>query len=154
VLIQEQDLFAFEHQSGRRSVASSIGGRDKIQDELRYTTEVDEMAIDSTATTMEYSSLPTGDRRQPSSPPTDGPSSPDYHTDDMDVDYSIPARAWDDHIRQFETEVPPQKLPDREEETRRAGDNQNIRLNSRPPSLDVYTPQVCLKFKLYVDVWF
>jgi hypothetical protein len=150
LLIKDQDLFAFEHTSGRRSVSSSIGGRDKIHDELRYTIEADEMAIESTAVRSPfYGSIEPGERRKPTSPPVDAPSSPDYHTDDMDVDAVIGkgAKAWDDHIKQAgSVDAISEQLAAREEQRTHAGHNQALSFNSQqPPAWDDHVKQLDYK---------
>jgi len=58
-------LSAFEP-SGRRSVASSVGGHHEIQDELRYTTEPDEAGIESPAMRdLQYATLMTQEQAPP-----------------------------------------------------------------------------------------
>jgi len=62
-------LFAFE-QSGRRSTTSSVGGHGEIQDELRYTTEPDDTAIESPAMRdLQYATLMTQEQQAPQQQP-------------------------------------------------------------------------------------
>jgi len=82
-LRQDRDLFAFE-QSGRRSTTSSVGGHGQIQDELRYTTEPDEAAIESPVMRdLQYASLMTHEQQQ------------------QHVNTTSPA--WDDQLHQRDT---------------------------------------------------
>lgn len=58
-------MFAFE-QSGRRSTTGSVGGHGQIQEELRYTTEPDEVTIESPVMRdMQYASLMTQEQQRP-----------------------------------------------------------------------------------------
>jgi hypothetical protein len=105
------------------------------------------MAIESTASMRApfYSAIEPGERRNPTSPPVDAPSSPDYHTDDMDVDAAIRsgARAWDDHVKQVDgADVVSQQLADREEQKIRAGYSQELSFKSQPPAWDEHIKQL------------
>jgi hypothetical protein len=104
------------------------------------------MAIESTALRSPfYGSIEPGDRRKPTSPPVDAPSSPDYHTDDMDVDAVIGrgARAWDDHVKQSgSADAVSEQLAAREEQRMHAGYNQELSSRSQPPAWDDHVKQL------------
>jgi len=82
--VQDRDLFAFEEQ-GRQSTTSSVGGHGQIQEELRYTTEPDEAAIESPVMRdLQYASLMTHDQQAPptqQAPPPQAPPPYPGHVD-------------------------------------------------------------------------
>ena len=116
-------MFAFE-QSGRRSTTSSVGGHGQIQEELRYTTEPDEAAIESPALRdLQYATLMTQEQHQPQ-----------HQQQSPPVDTSVPV--WDSAGRQPDNvEIERQQLIRQTEYERR----------EKPGRLDINKPTaVCI----------
>jgi len=105
---QDRDLFAFE-QSGRRS-ASSVGGHGLIQDELRYTTEPDESAIESPVMRdMQYASLMTTQDQQPQQPGVNA-TSPTWddqppHRDNVEIERQPIIQPAESHSKPLKLDI-------------------------------------------------